>query len=680
IKIGYKIIAAILILEVLVLGIIGGTITAMVTGNTQKTAIDNMTTIVGERNKIIESYVQGVEQQLTAYSRSSDLLRFLKDPQNQELFAIAQQYTQEFSADIPNVDGLYLAEWNSHVITHTVDQVVGITTREGEGLASLQQAMQSTDGIYNTGFLISPASGAQVLSMYRMIPDENGAPAGFVGLAVHTEGLISMLDGLKTSGMEHATYSLLNTKTKQYTFNVDPEKVATDVEDEFAKICDECEAGAQDCDGEFSYTRDGVKYIAAYHYNAASNWMFMISDTEAEIYADVNTIRNFLILICVIGILALLAVTYIIILKLLHPVLPIKDAIIELKDYDISEKNEITKYSTRKDEIGDISASTEVLVDALRSIVGTLRESCNTMDGKAEELMGSAGKLVESVTDNMATTQQLSASMENTNQIVNNVVRETDTINDAVDNVLDSVHASVVAGDEAIKEASKIEENAHKTYDLGRTTVQQTRVAISDAMDKMTKLRNINSLTNEILEIASQTNLLSLNASIEAARAGEAGRGFAVVATEIANLAHTSQDTAAAIQEICNESNESIDLVTECFDQIMSFIEDTIMQKLSEFSDDSINCKNTVDNMKNQLGSINRAVVKLKESMQQIVENVGVVNEITEENKAAILSIVEKNENLSTISAEIQGQSEQNSDLANALDEIVNRFTGISRQ
>ena len=88
---------------------------------------------------------------------------------------------------------------------------------------------------------------------------------------------------------------------------------------------------------------------------------------------------------------------------------------------------------------------------------------------------------------------------------------------------------------------------------------------IEKAMKDLKSLSRINEMVDQILEITSQTNLLSLNASIEAARAGEAGRGFAVVASEIGNLALSSSKTATEIQTICYDSNINIEYVRQCF-------------------------------------------------------------------------------------------------------------------
>ena len=176
-----KIIGAILLMQVVVMTCLSIMVVYGITQNVSTTATDNLQTIVQERSQIVENYVQESEVILSAYSKAGEILKVLKNPENKSAVDAAQKYTESFSADINNLEGLYVSEWNTHVLAHTNAGVVGITTREGDSLQALQDILLATDGVYNTGIIISPASGDQIVSMYRAIYDESGNPAGLVG-------------------------------------------------------------------------------------------------------------------------------------------------------------------------------------------------------------------------------------------------------------------------------------------------------------------------------------------------------------------------------------------------------------------------------------------------------------------------------------------------------------------
>ena len=92
------------------------------------------------------------------------------------------------------------------------------------------------------------------------------------------------------------------------------------------------------------------------------------------------------------------------------------------------------------------------------------------------------------------------------------------------------------------------------------------------ALEKSKEVKNINVLTESILQITEQTNLLSLNAAIEAARAGEAGKGFAVVANEIRNLAEDSRNAANKIQSMTMEVIKSVEDLASSSEKVLDFI------------------------------------------------------------------------------------------------------------
>ena len=125
-----------------------------ITKNSKNTAINNLQTIVQERSQIVDNYVQESEVILSAYSKAGEILNVLKNPENKSALDAAQKYTESFSKDINNLEGLYVSEWNTHVLAHTNAKVVGITTREGDSLKALQDKLIATDGVYNTGIII----------------------------------------------------------------------------------------------------------------------------------------------------------------------------------------------------------------------------------------------------------------------------------------------------------------------------------------------------------------------------------------------------------------------------------------------------------------------------------------------------------------------------------------------
>lgn len=158
---GTKITICVLVMQTVIMGAMVLFVGNSIANNTKKSTTNNMETVVEERSRIIENYIQEMEGILTAYSRAGEIQDILKNPTDAAAQAAAQAYTEKFSADIHNLEGIYVSEWNTHVLAHTNAGVVGITTREGDPLKALQDAMLAADGVYNTGIIISRPAGSR---------------------------------------------------------------------------------------------------------------------------------------------------------------------------------------------------------------------------------------------------------------------------------------------------------------------------------------------------------------------------------------------------------------------------------------------------------------------------------------------------------------------------------------
>ena len=671
-----KIVFCILFVQLIVMIGLSIIIVNTVTGDKKKNITDNLETVVEERCEIIKNYVKDTEKTLTAYSRAGEIRDLLKNPTDEEIFASAQKYTETFSADVVNLEGLYASEWNSHVLTHTNAKVVGITTREGDPLKALQDTLLAHgDSVYNTGIIISPASGMQVVSLYKAVYDESGEPIGLVGGGVFTTGLITMLDNLSLKGMEDAEYCMVNVVKGEYIFNADEELVAAPVEESFINdLCAKFADKDADESGYVEYEKGNEKYIAGYYYMADYGWLFLLSDKKSEVFASTAKIKNTLIIVSLCAVAILCIISYVLIKRMLKPMKAIDKSLIELKNLDISDKQNMNNYSGRNDEIGNISSATISLTSSLRDITGTLQECCGILDDKAEELHNTSAKLVGNVTDDMATAEELSAQLENTNEMMRGVNDEIANIDGVVYGIVNNIESSVDTSENVLSSAETMRSQASDAYESGQNKLVRTKESVDEAIERLGSLAKINDLASEILDISGQTNLLSLNASIEAARAGEAGRGFAVVADEIGNLAYNSTSTAAAIQTLCTEANESISVVNKCFTDILDFIATDMVERFKKFADQSEDYKENVSNIRSSLSEIRNNVERLEDSVKDISERVKNVTIITDDNLEAINTIVDKNEDTSGIAGDIRVQSEENKELAMRLDKILKQF------
>ena len=317
-------ITIILIVQLVVMAVLVIVITNIVSSLSRQNALDNMATITDERAQIIENFVNESEKTLSKFCRAQQVTNLLElDPDelkklvnkeyagygsasadSKELLNKAQKFTEDFGKDIDNLEGVWIGTWDTLVMTHTNAPVVGMTTRsDPELLEQLRNALlEAGDGVYDTGIIISPASGQQILSMYKAVY-KNGQPVGLVGLGIFTNGLVDTLNNLTIRGIDDSSYYMVNTADNKFIFINDPSLVATSVtDDNILNVSNSLKTNSIDKTGSFEFKEGNTKKISTYSYMQNRGWVLLLNAPKSEVMQMTNQMRVF---VAIFGVLVL---------------------------------------------------------------------------------------------------------------------------------------------------------------------------------------------------------------------------------------------------------------------------------------------------------------------------------------------------------------------------------------
>ena len=306
--------------------------------------------------------------------------------------------------------------------------------------------------------------------------------------------------------------------------------------------------------------------------------------------------------------------------------------------------------------VAEVKSATQIIGDNVHS-VNTLSEDTQTaathISSAVEELAQGAQSMAESV-------QDVNLKVSDMGEYVADIEGNVQRLSDSAD------------------EMNHINNNASSSMEQVLTSFKDTIDAVNSITDQILRtndsIEKVNEAVELIISIASQTKLLSLNASIEAARAGESGKGFAVVAKSIGELSLKSNEGATSIQQIAKEvlanSEESVKLarnIRNVIEESQSDIEKTS----KEF--ESLNA--AIEANVRAIQEVRENTRKLADIKEAIVSNVSDLSAISEENAASSEEVSASIESVSENVSEISREMSQVEELSDHLAETVSFFS-----
>jgi len=408
----------------------------------------------------------------------------------------------------------------------------------------------------------------------------------------------------------------------------------------------------------------------------------LVGASESHVLKEINAITRFTVILAVIAILVTAAIIFFVLGYVTKPIEKVTETL-----KDISEgEGDLTRAIPEKgnDEISDMSRYFNLTLAKIKKLIISIKEHAGVLSDTGNELAGNMTETAAAMNEITANIQSIrgrmlnqSASVTQTGATMEQITINIDKLNGFVEQQSASVSKSSSAVEEMLANIQSVTQTLVKNSEsvselttssgFGRISLQDAASDIQEIARDSEGLLQINKVMKDI---ASQTNLLSMNAAIEAAHAGAAGRGFAVVAEEIRKLAESSSEQSKTISAVLKKIKSSIDKVSASTGTTLTRFEVI---------------DSGVKTVSNQEEVIRSAMEEQNEGSKYILEAVSKLNEITrqvKEGSSEMLEgsreVIQESRNLDHVTQEITGGINEMALGAEEINKAVSRINEIS--
>lgn len=485
------------------------------------------------------------------------------------------------------------------------------------------------------------------------INDELAAVIGLdvtLGTVTDLAGSIDFAEGVYGFLADSSGHYIAH-KNKEYEPTEDAAVAVTDIMPGLAKLMDGTESQVirqKDYD-------DSSCYFAA-SVITGSNWKLGV------VVPTANVTRSLTAMIVVALVIALLMIALVTVFmagligRMLAPVQMLKQfASGNFSENVVQEKGIPKEY---KDETEQIRTATVEVKQQIRSIILNTKEEAENIGTIAEGTSAEMAVLNQDISDileSVVAVMKQTALAEELTERMQNTGRELGML---VENVTKKASEAAEQSGNIMERAGKQHENSEKSGKEAMSLYQQTRGELERAITDSQRVRDIDTLTEEILSISSQTNLLALNASIEAARAGEAGKGFAVVADEIRELADHSKEAVDKIRQVTEDVVQNVSLLSGSSEKLLEFMNGKVMEDYQSMAELAGMYKQDAAFYSSISGDLGVASQQMSANMEGINETIcsitKLVGEIVTYIKGMEQSAQSSNENSNTVLARME--------------------------
>ena len=396
------------------------------------------------------------------------------------------------------------------------------------------------------------------------------------------------------------------------------------------------------------------------------------SDGLRRIVKIFNGSANFLIVVGIVLVLVMLVISYVIIKRLVKVIEKVRSKLESVAHGDLSSSLDETVIK-RSDELGQMVEHTNIAIGSFRGSISKAKDTADMVKNNSDAIKDKTETALSATSQVAKAIEHVATDVTNQADLLGEIVKNVGIMSEGGVEMSDSVNNISEYVDELNVSSNEMKEKVELMSAGSQGMTSQISGIATKINNTNDAIKHMTEILNVIEEIASQTDLLSLNASIEAARAGEAGHGFAVVAGNIKTLAENTSSELSNIKEI-------IDSLTKSFEECKNDIEDVVdsnkenaaytHQVIEQF--DKVFSGISFTNEK--LVDVNRITKNMADTVQDISVKVTNIEKGTESTAASTEEVTASSQELEALMTGVAQSCDEMEQQAEALVNDMSRF------
>jgi methyl-accepting chemotaxis protein len=325
----------------------------------------------------------------------------------------------------------------------------------------------------------------------------------------------------------------------------------------------------------------------------------------------------------------------------------------------IKGEDDISKLTK---DFNSMSESLRLIINSINNESVNIEKDCDVTKNKIEDLNSLIGFITAAI-------QTLSASVQETSAATTEMKSTSSKIQDSLNAISDNSANGVKIVSEISNRANQLKRMAFSSKENAEKIHEVTKAKLLDSINKSKSIEKISELTQLILQISQQSNLLALNASIESARSGESRNGFSVVANEIRKLAEDSQSTVLKIQAISENIVNVVNELVSGAKEVLDFINNQVIKDYDMFVNVGEKYHYDAEVVNKIIIDFNSEFSKILEFTELAVESVSEISKANEQNADSSYQISEK---MITIAEDSNAVNNMINEAKNSSEKLVN--------